>query len=123
MQDTRPSDQCAYSVKAQSPYEDSSVAIMSKNPIRMTERSKWICAKISCLKARGPSSSNVEGVLEMFVQGIEKTIRKPLFSTLANHKEGTDQNSPKERTEWSRDIAGISIASASIPQRLSSRHR
>ena len=80
MKDTGPSNQSAKSVEAKSPDEYGSVSIVAKNPVRMTERCKGICAEICSLKTRRPRSSDVQRVLKMFVQRIEEAIRKALCS-------------------------------------------
>lgn len=93
MQNTRPSDQGTYAVKAETPDEDRLVTIMAENPIRMAKRCKRIRStykvrrfvnlhemkaegipKVSCLKPRRPSSCNMKCVLKMLVERIEETI-------------------------------------------------
>jgi hypothetical protein len=51
---------------------------MAKNPVCMTERGERICAEIGSLKTGRSSSIDVQGILEMFVQRVKKSVREAL---------------------------------------------
>lgn len=100
MEEARPSNQGANTVEAKAEDEDWFVAIMSKDPICVTEGSKgigtwhttvsegcsievWYTTKVSCLQTTGSSSRYPEGILEVFIQCIEQAVGEPLMWCLS----------------------------------------
>lgn len=74
VEDTWPCDKRADAVQAQSPDERCFVAVMAQNPVGVAERSQRIRAEVGCLQTRRACTGDVQDVLKMFVQSVEKTI-------------------------------------------------
>lgn len=100
MEEARPCNQGADTIEAKAEDENWLVAIMSKDPICVTEGSKgigtwhpavsedssievWYATKVGGLQTTRSGSRYSEGILEVFIQGIEQAVGESLLRCLS----------------------------------------
>lgn len=74
MQNARPRHEGPNAVQTQSPNEDDFVAVVAEQPVGVAQRCEWVGAEVGGLQAGGSRASDSEGVLEVFVEGVEEAV-------------------------------------------------
>ena len=101
MQDAGPGDQGADAVEAETPDEDGLEAVVAEDPVGVAEGGERVGAEVGGLEAGGAGAGDVEGILEMLVEGVEEAVGEALVCRSAMAfwlMIGTAL--PRERTGW-----------------------
>ena len=73
-----PHEECANAVEDEAEDEGGAVAEAAEDKVGIAERGEGVGAKVGCLEAGGAGAGDVEGVLEVFVEGVEEAVGEAL---------------------------------------------
>ncbi|KAH9844601.1 hypothetical protein Tdes44962_MAKER07240 [Teratosphaeria destructans] len=108
MQDAGPGNQGADAVQGEAPDEDGFEAVVAEDPVGVAERGEGVGAEVGGLQAGGAGAVDVQGGLEMAVQGVEQAVGEALERCQWRAWMGgwLAGDGPRGRRGWSRDTGG-----------------